>query len=115
MKRAISLVATVATLSVASAAAAMEHTVMILPDAYFPQVTYLKAGDSVRFVNASGVQHSIVAAGSDWTLGPIPNEGEAVLEVSNVIEKTFFNQDAVDGDGNLIVQGEISFETAPLN
>lgn len=115
MKRAISLVATVAALTVASAAAAKEHTILILPDTYFPQVTYLDTGDSIRFVNVSGVQQNIVSADSAWTIGPIPAEGEAILEVDDVIEKTFFNQDAVDAEGNMIVQGEISFETAPLN
>lgn len=115
MKRAFSLVATVAALSIASAAAADEHTVLILPDAYFPQITYLDNGDSVRFINMSGGEHNIIAEGAAWEIGPIPDQGEAVLEVSDVVEKSFFNKDATAEDGTMLVQGEISFDTAPLN
>ncbi|MEP1355745.1 MAG: hypothetical protein ABJX32_14385 [Tateyamaria sp.] len=115
MKRAFSLVATVAAMSIASAAAADEHTVLILADAYFPKVTYLDNGDSVRFINMSGGEHNIVAEGAAWEIGPIPDQGEAVLEVGDVVEKLFYDKDAVADDGTLLVQGEISFDSAPLN
>lgn len=115
MKRAFTLAATVAAMSIASAAAADEHTVLILPDAYFPQITYLDSGDSVRFINMSGGEHSIVSEGAVWELGPIPDQGEVVLEVSDVVEKSFFDKDSTGADGTLLVQGEISFDTAPLN
>ncbi|MFL4468405.1 hypothetical protein ACERZ8_00425 [Tateyamaria armeniaca] len=115
MKRAFSIVATVAALSVATSAAATEHTILILPDAYFPQITYLDEGDSVRFVNMSGLEHNIVAADAGWEIGPIPDQGEAVLEVDSVGEKSFFNKDAVNEDGEYFVQGDMSFDSAPLN
>ena len=115
MKRALSLVATVATLSVANAAAAAEQTILILPDAYFPQVTYLDPGDSVWFINMSGGEHNIIAKDGSWEIGPIPDQGEAVLEVDSIAEKSFFDKDAVDADGTYIVQGDMSFDSAPLN
>ncbi|WP_299732458.1 hypothetical protein [uncultured Tateyamaria sp.] len=115
MKRAFSIVATVAALSVASAAAATEHTILILPDAYFPQITYVDNGDSVRFVNVSGAEHNIIAQDSSWEIGPIADQGEAVLSVNSVTERSFFNKDATGEDGTYIVQGDISFDTAPLN
>lgn len=115
MKRAFSIMATVAALSVASAAAAKEHTVLVLPDAYFPQITYLNPGDTVRFINMSGGEHNIIAKDSAWELGPIPDQGEATVNVSPLKEKTFYDKDAVNDSGEYIVQGEMSFDTAPLN
>ncbi|MEM6372332.1 MAG: hypothetical protein AAF727_06085 [Pseudomonadota bacterium] len=115
MKRAFTLLASVAALSVATAATATEHTILILPDAYFPQITYLDEGDSVRFINMSGLEHNIIAAQGEWEIGPIPDQGEATLEVDSVAQRSFFNKDAVDENGDYVVQGDMSYETAPLN
>ena len=115
MKRALSVVATVAALSVATTATAAEHTILILPDAYFPEITYLDTGDSVRFVNVSGTEHNIIAKDSTWEIGPIPEQGEAVLEVDTVAERLFYNKDVLNSDGSYFIQGGMSFDTAPLN
>ena len=115
MKRAISVLATVATLFAANSAAATEHTILILPDAYFPQVTYLDEGDTVRFVNASGGSHSVIAEDESWEIGPIASEGEATLVIEGGVEKMFYNKASQAEDGTYAVEGQVSFSDAPLN
>jgi len=115
MKRAISIVATIATLSAATTAAAAELTVLILPDAYFPEITYLNSGDTVRFINQSGVEQSIISENAAWELGPIPDQGEVTMVIDGGVEKSFYNKDMTDENGAYLVGGEVSFSTAPLN
>ena len=115
MKRAFSVVATVATLFAAGTAAATEHTILILEDAYFPQVTYLDRGDTVRFVNASGLPHSIIAKNDNWEIGPIPEDGEMTLLVDDGVQKTFYSKDSEADDGTFGVEGRMSYSDAPLN
>ncbi|MEP2889574.1 hypothetical protein [Tateyamaria sp.] len=115
MKRVISAVATVATLFAASPVAAAEHMILILEDAYFPQVTYLERGDTVRFVNASGLSHNIIAKNNSWELGPIPVDGEVTLLIDDGVQKTFYNTASEGEDGVFLVEGKMSYSNAPLN
>ncbi len=115
MKRAISVVATVATLFAASSAAAAEHTILILPDTYFPRITYLNQGDTVRFINASGAEHTLVAKNDSWELGPIPEQGEVTMTIETGVQKTFYDKDSEIVDGEYQVEGRMSFAAAPLN
>ncbi|WP_299375811.1 hypothetical protein [uncultured Tateyamaria sp.] len=115
MKRAITLLATVATLASATAAQAAEHTILILPDAYFPAVTYVNDGDTVRFNNQSGAQHTIIAKNNSWELGPITNGATVSLQFNKGDQNEFYNKNAKDSEGNYVVVGTVSFATAPLN
>ena len=115
MKRAITLLATVATLASATAAQAAEHTILILPDAYFPAVTYVNDGDTVRFSNQSGSQHTIIAKNNSWELGPITNGATVSLQFNKGVQNTFYNKDSKDSDGNYLVTGTVSFSAAPLD
>ena len=115
MKRAISIVATVATLTAASATHAAEHTILILPGAYFPQVTYLKEGDTVHFQNWSGAPHSIIAKNDSWEMGPIADEGQASSVIAVGVQKTFYDQASQGEDGAYLVEGRMSFSDAPLD
>mmetsp|Transcript_22396 Transcript_22396/g.35979 ORF Transcript_22396/g.35979 Transcript_22396/m.35979 type:complete len:116 (-) Transcript_22396:2411-2758(-) len=115
MKHAITALAAMASLTIGTTAAATEHSILILPDAYFPQVTYIEPGDTVRFINASGSNQSIVAKNNDWTLGPIAPDAAVTVVIETGVQKTFYNKDLKDGDGNYSVEGKMSFSDAPLN
>lgn len=115
MKRVISAVATAATLFAASPAAAAEHMILILEDAYFPQVTYLDRGDTVRFVNASGSAHSIIAMDETWEIGPISANGEATIVIDGTIQKTFYNQGSESEDGTFSIEGKMSYSPPRLH
>lgn len=114
MKRTISVVATVAALFTAGSAGAKEHMILILDDAYFPQVTYLDEGDTVRFVNASSNSHNIIGQGGDWEIGPIPIDGEMTMIVAGGLAQTFFDAASEAEDGTFTVEGQMSYSAAPL-
>ena len=114
MKRAISILAVTTALFAASPAAATEHTILILPDAYFPQITYVTSGDTVRFVNMSGGTHDIISEDSKWEMRDIPDAAEVTLSITSNMEETFFDESS-ESDGAFLMQGELSFDVAPLN
>lgn len=114
MKRVLSVLATAATLCAPTSALAAEHTITILDFAYFPQVTYLATGDTVHFINASGLPHTVISANEDWEVGPIPTQGEASIVISEGMATTFFDKESADEDGNFTVEGGLSLSSAPL-
>jgi len=115
MKRAIFVGLTTAALSLATAAQADEHVVLILPDAYFPKITYMDAGDTIRFINASGSTHNIIAKNDSWALGPIAVDAEVTMVIDNTIQKTFYDADQTDDNGDFLVSGNMSFASGPVN
>lgn len=114
MKRAISILATSVAVLTASAAAAAEHTILILPDAYFPQVTYLESGDTVRFVNVSGGSKNIISKNGSWELGPIQDQQEVTMEIIEGVQKTFYDADNKTPEGEYVIEGRMTFSIAPL-
>ena len=114
MKRVLTVLAAAATICAPTSALAAEHTITILDFAYFPQITYLATGDTVHFINASGLPHTIIAADEDWEIGPIPMQGEASIVITEGMATTFFDKDSSDDDGNFAVEGGLSLSSAPL-
>lgn len=78
---AAALAATLAPAAFADGESTNEHTVMVLGASFFPRVTYASPGDTVRFINASEAEQSIVAKDENWTVGPIAIEGEEIFTV----------------------------------
>ena len=115
MKRAMILGTALTGFGMATAAYAAEHDILILPDTYFPETTYLDPGDSVKFINLSADQHTIIAANDAWTIGPIEPDGEYTLIVDHEIERTFHNANVFNSDGSYAVTGDISFDEAPID
>ncbi|WP_299691614.1 hypothetical protein [uncultured Tateyamaria sp.] len=115
MKRAIFTGTVVTALIFATTAMAAEHNILILPDTYFPETTYLNPGDTVKFINISGDEHTIIAANEAWTIGPLDAEEEYSMVVDSEIERTFHNANAINSDGTYAVTGDISFDASPVN
>ncbi len=116
MSRKLSILALAAIVGSSSMAfASEEHTILMLPDAFFPEVTYVQPGDNVRFVNLQGGSSSIVGADEAWAVGPLGHEDEETLHVTGNMDAPFYSADQKDEDGNYSVQGMLSFEPAPLN
>lgn len=115
MTRAFILGTALSAFTLASAATAAEHNILVLPDTYFPETTYLSPGDTVRFINISGDEHTIVAANEAWTIGPLQIEEEYTMVVDSEIERTFHNANAINSDGTYAVTGDISFDASPVN
>lgn len=115
MKRALFIATTLAGLGMASVANAAEHEILILPDAYFPETTYLDPGDQVKFINESGDVHTIVASSGSWSIGPLNAGQEHILTIDNEIERTFHNANVLNSDGTYAVNGDISFDPSPID
>lgn len=115
MIRATFIGTVLAVLSFATAANAAEHQILVLPDTYFPETTYLAPGDTVKFINVSGDQHTIIAANEAWTIGPLQVDEEYTMVVGSEIERTFHNANAINSDGSYAVTGDISFDASPVD
>ncbi|WP_299281264.1 hypothetical protein [uncultured Tateyamaria sp.] len=109
MKRMITLVATVATLTTATTAVGEVHDVMILDGEFFPQVTYLNEGDSVRFENVSGITHTIGSAGDEWATDPIEADDVVIVVFDEDKPREFYSKLITDDDGDLIIAGMVDF------
>jgi len=105
--------ATALVMGMTSAAHAEEHMVVMTGFSYFPNVIYAKPGDKVRFVNRSGQEQIVVGRDTDWTVGPLANEGDGVLVVSQSTELAFFAayENGDDGDDD---DAYGNFDEAPI-
>ncbi|MEP4198623.1 MAG: hypothetical protein ABJL99_23620 [Aliishimia sp.] len=131
-------VATASALSLAIAApvAAEEHIVVLTGFTYFPNVTYADPGDTIRFVNESGEEETVVGRDTGWTVGPLADNEEGTLVITEETELAFFSAytpasggeastddpDATDVIGDNFgtyedadITAEISFEDPPQN
>lgn len=110
----------------ASAASAEEHVILYLGQAFFPSVTHIQPGDSIRFVNASTQDTQVVSQNSDWSTSALTANAEEVISVNPTMSTTFFatqptgaDEDEVDADdttddtNQVTVEGALSFDPAP--
>ena len=114
MLRKTVLAACVAAFAVPAAANNDQHVILILPDAFFPAVSYVDPGDTVRFINGRGSAVTVVGQDDAWETDPIPAQGEYVLVVGSSQATVFFDGDS-DDDDNGLVQGTLTFDEPPLN
>lgn len=118
LRKTILLAAAAGTLS-AQAAMAEEHVVLILHDAFFPEITYLYPGDQIRFVNTTESEANIISKNESWNSGAIAPGGTYVLAAATGVQSTFFNADVMadtDNDGvedAYAIQGNFTFGEAP--
>lgn len=114
MLRKISTVAVAALMSSATFVAAEEHTIFFLGDGFFPEVSYVKPGDTVRFINNSTATMNIVSADEAWSVGPVAVNASGTLDVTGNTVLQFFEASDDDDDEDLGVEGNLSFDPAPL-
>ena len=94
-----------------------EHIVMILGDTFFPTVSYVDPGDTLRFVNASGFEQSVTSGDGGWSVGPIADQAEATLTAEADMALLFFGTPGVDPETDAALEaaeGTLSFDAAPL-
>ncbi|KIC50936.1 hypothetical protein [Tateyamaria sp. ANG-S1] len=116
MQRMMQIGAVLAMLTTATAVSAAEHEILILPDAYFPSILYIDDGDTVKFTNLTGSEHSIVAKNDSWAIGPIADQASVSMVVEKGTQTTFYDANAVsEEDGSFLVEGRMSFAEAPLD
>lgn len=119
LRKTLSLAVT-ATLVSASFATAEEHVILYLGDAFFPQITYVDAGDTLKFVNASSNTMNVVSSDSAWAIGPIAVDGSDTVDVTAGMALEFVDADSIgeddedDEDETALVTGDISFDEPVL-
>ncbi|MCZ4254370.1 hypothetical protein PVW51_04795 [Sulfitobacter sp. PR48] len=95
----------------AGAAQADNQSVLIVEGSYFPSTIYAKPGDNVIFTNQSGQVQHLSGPEDTWTSGPIEVDATYRLNLTHATPLTFTNGE--DGEG--LMEGEISYDPAPLN
>lgn len=104
-----------------SQATAMDHDVLIIDGAYFPDLIYAQLGDSLIFENASDGVHIIEGAAEAWTSGPIAVGGTFTLLLEDTTPLAFSASADTEGDsandGDVVIEqiGVITYEPSPIN
>lgn len=125
--------ATILGIAAAATAQAEEHAVVVTGFSYFPAVVYAQPGDTIRFVNESGEEQTVVGKDAGWVIGPLQNLEEGTLMVDQETELAFYSayqeDGEQDGDGvaaeddpdaeygsyeNAPIKAEITFAEPPL-
>jgi len=96
-------------LMLANVSRAEEQIVIVMNDTFFPTVSYVEVGDTVRFVNTASDTQTIVANDDRWSIGPLNTGDEAVLAVVEGMSQQFKIA------ANTEVDGRLSFEPTPMD
>lgn len=68
-----------------------EHIIIVTGFSYFPAITFAKPGDTVRFVNQSGGTETVVGRDTGWIVGPLEDQQEGALVITEETELAFFS------------------------
>ena len=89
-------------------ALADEHIIFILASAYFPQETAVAEGDRVRFINASGQDHTVAHAGGAWVTVTMADGDELIVAIEKGMTGQFY------GEASKQITGQLDLLRAPL-
>ncbi|MEP1765447.1 MAG: hypothetical protein ABJJ53_02150 [Sulfitobacter sp.] len=101
------------------AATAEEQHVLMMDYAFFPEVSYLEAGDVVVFENISGETRDVLSNNDTWGFTQIESGTSVTLQITEDMPTKYFSMvqggagDTVDEDGNVRVVGTMNFSGAP--
>lgn len=114
MLRKSTLMASLAMLFISTPVSADEHQILVLPDAYFPQTSYVSASDTIVFINKSEATITVISADEEWSTGALaPNQSAAVMVVAGMTTD-FFHEGQLDENGDPAATGIISFSDVPI-
>lgn len=113
MLRKTTLMAAVAVSFLFTPAQAEEHIILIMPDAYFPGISYVQAGDILHFVNETEGSVNVISEGGGWSTGVLYIGEEATVGVSQDMSKSFYHEGQYDENGDPLATGILKFGTAP--
>lgn len=115
MLRKTTLMAGLATLFISTPVLALDHQILVLPDAYFPQTSYVTAGDTLVFLNDSDIVITVTSADQEWTTGTLGNGQSSTIMVAAGMTTDFYHEGFEDENGDPAVTGIISFVDAPVD
>ncbi len=108
MLRKLGALTAVGFLTLGTAASAESHTVLVLGDAFFPEISYVSDGDVITFVNLSGETQTVAGKDDQWTSTSLDHDEEYELTVWHGMNNEYF-------DNSDDTRGVISFAAAPLD
>ena len=114
MLRKITLITALTALS-ATPLYAEQFEILILPDAYFPHISYVSSGDTLVFVNGTGGSFTVTSNNAAWTTGAIANGATATVTLDQNMENQFFHPGVVDENGVPQIAGLFEFGAPPSN
>lgn len=82
----------------AGPASAENYEVLMMDYAFFPEISYVVAGDTITFTNMSGITRVIQSRNGSWATPEIPDGGQATLFVAQGMQNTYLTR--VDGVGS---------------
>jgi plastocyanin len=115
MLRKTTLMAGLATLFISTPVQADEHKITVLPDAYFPETTYVPAGDAIVFVNETDGVLTVIELDQTWETEEFGIDQTESLAITAEMAKSFFHDDLANEDGGTTIKGFINFGAAPLD
>ena len=114
MLRKTTFMAALAVSFLSTAATAAEHVILVLPDDYFPSISYVAAGDTLRFINETEGTINVVSENNGWSTGDLAVNEEASVGVSQDMSRAFYHDGEFDENGDPLVTGILHFGVAPL-
>lgn len=93
----------------AGAALSAEYEIMALDGAFFPETTYLNAGDTVTILNVTETSMTISATDGSWTTGSMVSNASFAMQIDATTSLQFGNSAIPD------MLGAFSFDPAPLD
>ena len=103
----VAVAATAFTFS-AGASSAEEFRIMVMDEAFFPEVSYISADDVLIFVNMSGQTLDITAHDESWVIPDLSDGSEGSLIVTAGMANVY-STTGINGD----ITGKLSFGSAP--
>lgn len=98
--------------AMAGSTAAENYRVLMMDYAFFPEISYVRDGDTLTFVNMSGLTRTIEAANSSWSLPALSEGDEATITVVEGMADEFIIQ--VDESTPEPIIGKLNFSAPPM-
>lgn len=101
--------AAAATLTIATSPVAAENQdILIMENAFFPELSYVQPGDTITFINMSGIERAVQATDASWTTESLSDGDSSVVNVVEQMEKNFRISltNETEGDEEAIGNGE---------
>lgn len=90
----------------AGAASAEEFRVLMMDYAFFPETSYVQPGDTITFVNMSGITRVIKSKNGAWETAELIDGAEATVTVFDGMQTAYITRiDGVGGAGVNAVEG----------
>lgn len=84
-------------------ASAEQFQIMMMEQSFFPNVSYVKPGDTVTFVNMSGITRDIQARNGIWSIAGITDGAEATITVQEGWKNDYLSR--IQGTGSGTISG----------